>query len=241
MPTGRSRRCTFRPVTAPESIFWSPHYLRHNQRRQEHLASLGLDLAGRTVLELGAGLGDHTSFFLDRSCEVIITEPRPENLRILRERHPGSEVRQLDLEAPTTPVQVEIVYCYGVLYHLSDPAAALAWIAACQPDLVLLETCVSAQEELVVFPFAESAELPDNATSGHGCRPTRPWLLRELARHFPYAYVTTTQPWHEEFPTDWSEPQLFDRPLVRAVFVASARPLDLPTLSERVPLRQSRH
>jgi hypothetical protein len=104
-----------------------------------------------------------------------------------------------------------------------------------------LETCVSAQEDLVVVPFDESAELPDNATSGHGCRPTRPWLLRELRRHFPHAYVTTTQPWHEEFPIDWSEPQLFDRPLVRAVFVASARPLDLPTLSEQVPLRQSHH
>ncbi|MEG4231950.1 hypothetical protein QUA40_07545 [Microcoleus sp. Pol11C3] len=59
------------------TVFHCDGYLRHNQRKLEHLASLGLDIVGKTVLELGAGIGDHTSFFRDRSCEVIVTEGRP--------------------------------------------------------------------------------------------------------------------------------------------------------------------
>ncbi len=47
----------------PLASFATDDYRRHNSRRLEHLATLGLDLAGRKVLEVGAGIGDHTSFF----------------------------------------------------------------------------------------------------------------------------------------------------------------------------------
>ena len=53
------------PTISPLEEFHGPHYLKHNQRRQEHLATLGLPLAGRSVIEMGAGIGDHTEFFLD--------------------------------------------------------------------------------------------------------------------------------------------------------------------------------
>ena len=93
----RKVRCACR---RPEKDFWSGHYTRHNQRRQEHLASLNLSIAGRTVLETGAGLGDHTGFFLDRGCNVIVTDARPENLRRLRQRLPSCQVEFLDLDRP---------------------------------------------------------------------------------------------------------------------------------------------
>lgn len=58
----------------PLTHFTNSHYQRINQRRLEHLASLHLPLENRSVLEVGAGIGDLTSFFLDRNCEVVITE-----------------------------------------------------------------------------------------------------------------------------------------------------------------------
>jgi hypothetical protein len=192
------------------------------------------------VLELGAGVGDHTSFFLDRGCRVIVTEPRPENREVIRARH-GGEVSALDLEDPGDPVPAEIVYCYGVLYHLARPAAALDWIAACNPGLLLLETCVSPRPGLEVFPVDEDPHLPQYAVSGRGCRPTRRWLLQALADRFARAYVTTTQPWHEEFPIDWTDPALDERPLVRSVFVASSSPLTSRFLTGDLPMRQTRH
>jgi hypothetical protein len=225
----------------PADIFWSTHYLRHNQRRQEHLASLHLPLSEQTVLEVGAGIGDHTSFFLDRGCEVIITEAQEQNLEILRDRYPGLDVRRLDLDVPPADiVEVDIVYCYGTLYHLEHPAAAIAWMSACARNLMLMETCVTAGSDDAVYPFHERAGDPDNAIGGNGCRPTRSWIWRELASRFPHVYVPVTQPSHEEFPLDWSRAELQDEPLVRAIFVASQRALTNGLLMQELPMTQLR-
>ena len=46
---------------SPQAIFHSYEYLCHNQKCLEHLARLGLPIAGASVLGVGAGIGDHTS------------------------------------------------------------------------------------------------------------------------------------------------------------------------------------
>lgn len=224
-----------------KDVFWSNHYLRHNQRRQEHLATLGLPLAGRTVLEVGAGIGDHTSFFLDRGCTVTVTEAREQNLAVLRQRDPALDVRRLDLnEPPQEPIEADIVYCYGVLYHLQQPSSAIAWMARCARELLLLETCVSGASDDEIYPLLEAAEDPENAVDGHGCRPTRSWVRRELASHFSHVYMPMTQPWHAEFPIDWSLPELVDNPLIRAVYVATREAINNRILTEDLPMRQVR-
>lgn len=195
-------------LRSPGREFHSWHYLRHTQRRQEHLASLELPLANRTVVEVGAGIGDHTQFFLDRGCEVVITEARSENMAVLRKRFPSSAVRTLDLDDPdlTLALTGELVYCYGTLYHLSRPAEALEYLAGVCTDLLLLETCVSHGSGRQVNIVAENRGSASQAVSGRGCRPTRDWVFGELQRHFPFVYMSRTQPWHPEFPLDWSAP-----------------------------------
>lgn len=85
----------------PKNAFLSYHYQRHNQRRLEHLASLGLNMAGSAVLEVGAGIGDHTSFFLDRGCQIVASDARQGNIEILRSRYPTLvRVLHLDLDNP---------------------------------------------------------------------------------------------------------------------------------------------
>jgi hypothetical protein len=226
---------------APVEKFHSLAYLRHNQRRQEHLASLNLPLAGRSVLELGAGIGDHSTFFLDRGCALMITEAREQNVEIIRERLPDVEVLILDLDdpAPEFSGRWDVVYAYGLLYHLSKPAMAISFMAGCCDSLLLMETCVTPGEGLHLNPVSEPVRSPSQATSGVGCRPTRPWVKAELSRHFDHVYLTVTQPWHEEFPLDWSLPAEDGR-LTRAVFVASREPLDNPLLTEEIPMVQRR-
>ena len=80
---------------------------------------------------------------------------------------------------------VDIVYCYGTLYHLERPAEAISWMARCARRLLLVETCVAFGQAEEVHPFEERAGQPDNAVRGHGCRPTRAWVRRELTRGFP--------------------------------------------------------
>lgn len=226
---------------SPASVFRSDTYLRHNQRRLEHLASLGLALCGRSVLEVGAGIGDHTSFFLDRECVVTVTDARLANVRQLRRTLPDSEVALLDLDGPAgfDGRLFEIVYCYGTLYHLRNPAVALRYLAERCNGQLLLETCVSKGLNDAVNLTPENQWVPSQAVSGIGCRPTRSWVFRTLSELFPYVYATTTQPAHPEFPLDWSQ-DVEDELLTRAVFVASRVPLQQRSLTPSLPEHQVR-
>ena len=49
------------------NTFFHPQYVRHNARRLEHLASLRIPVVRMTVLEVGAGIGDHSHYYMDRN------------------------------------------------------------------------------------------------------------------------------------------------------------------------------
>ena len=231
------------------STFRTVHYLRHNSRRQEHLASLGLELRGRTVLEVGAGVGDHTTFFLDRDCSVVSVEPVAANcelfnIAMIAHRESGyeganrstlihSDVESLDR---ILNEMFDVVYCYGLLYHVENPEAALMTMARRCKNLFLLETCVSFGNEEAINPISESKS-PSQAFHGAGCRPTRPWIFNQLKQLFANVYATRTQPAHEEFPLDWTSPLPPGR-LTRAVFVAAREPIVNPLLLDHLPDRQ---
>ena len=222
---------------ADSDWFRLPHYLRHNARRHEHLATLGLPLAGRTVLEVGAGVGDHTDFLLDRGCRVTSTDGRPELVALLRERRPHVPALawNVEREPPAGLAPHEVVYAYGLLYHTNDPAAVLRHLAALCTHFLVLETCVSFGDGEAVNLVEEVLHDPTQALSGTGCRPTRAWIMARLREHFAHAYVSRTQPWHEEFPLDWRRPG--DHPkdaLSRAVFVASRFPMGEERLSPQL-------
>lgn len=228
---------------SPTDVFLSYHYQRHNQRRLEHLASLGLNINGLSVLEAGAGIGDHTSFFLDRECEVVSTDARQENLKILRSRYPNLQIRHLDLDYPqatTIHGLFDIVYCYGVLYHLKRPAEAIEFLAHHCRKILLLETCVSFGDGESVNFCKEHMENPTQSASGQGCRPTRKWVHNQLKRYFEFVYMPITQPNHEEFPLDWSVSAPEKQILARAVFIASRQKIINELLVEKVPIQQKR-
>jgi len=227
----------------PAKSFHSKLYLRHNARRLEHLASLGIPVAGRTVLELGAGIGDHSTYYLDRGCGLTITEARDENLEVLRGVFPGTPVHKLDMEAPVAVpgAPFGVVHCYGLLYHLEKPVVALDYMAEVCEGMLLLETCVSFGDEEALHPTPEPKENPTQAASGMGCRPTRPWVFARLRERFAHVYATRTQPNHEEFPLDWSDASAHRATLSRAVFVASHAPLENENLTTELPTVQVRH
>lgn len=225
----------------PASRFRSAHYLRINARRLEHLATLGLPLAGRRVLEVGAGPGDLTSFFLDRGCSVHATDARAELLAVLAKQHAGRSVTTavLDLDAPGefAGEPFDVAFCYGLLYHLGDPTGAIAYLASACRGMLLLESCVSYGDGEALNPVEEDARYKSQAVSGRGCRPTRGWYWARLRAHFPFVYAPATQPAHEEFPLDWTR-DANRSPLKRAVFVASRTPIDHPLMLTGLPAEQ---
>jgi hypothetical protein len=251
-PKPRASPPPLEPVKWAEATFRNPHYVRHNARRQEHLASLGLELAERTVLEVGAGVGDHTTFFLDRDCKVVSVEPRQENCELFAAtmakhramgyaRADNCTLVHGDVESIDRSVgdKFDIVYCYGLLYHVENPGAVLEVLAQRCGDLLLLETRVSSGSDEAIHPVTEDTALPSNTFHGRGCQPTRPWIFSRLQELFGQVYVPRTQPAHEEFPLDWTVTFPADQ-LTRAVFVASRRPLANPALLDHLPDRQTR-
>lgn len=226
-----------------EGTFHSWHYLRHNARRLEHLASLLVPTSGKSVLEIGAGIGDHSSYYLDRGCTVTITDSRPENVAYVKKRYPDCEAYVLDLEqsdfARRIDRKYDVVHCYGLLYHLSDPAHAIKEVAPYCKELMLIETAVSLGAEESNYQKKEDKTNPSQAMSGMGSRPTRAWLLSEMKKHFEHVYLPKTQPNHEEFPDDWSAAEKSGRE-ARAVFICSNAPLDNPLLTEELPDRQEK-
>jgi 2-polyprenyl-3-methyl-5-hydroxy-6-metoxy-1,4-benzoquinol methylase len=221
------------------------------KRRQEHLASLGLDLVKRTVLEVGAGIGEHTTFFLDRGCQVLSTEGRADNLAILRDRYArfgyyqyasNLEIAYLDLEHPPAEFQrqFDIVYCYGTLYHVQEPEPVLRFLARCCTGLLLLETSVSFGWDEAVVRGCEDKLIVSQSIHGYGCHPTRPWVYQRLKESFPFVYMPRTQPYHDQFPLDWMHPVQTPNRAVRAVFIASRTQLQNPLLLEGIPQQQQR-
>jgi hypothetical protein len=227
----------------PTDSFHSYHYLRHNARRLEHLASLRIPVGGLSVLEIGAGIGDHSHYYIDRGCCVTITEARSENLEILRNRYPDHNVRFLDMEAPTWIAEgpYDVTHCYGLLYHLSRPREALYFLSQCTKNMLFLETCVSFGVGMDLNPIHESQVDPTQAYSGTGCRPTRKWVFDELRSLFEFVYLPKTQPWHEEFPIDWNKPETHKAALQRAIFIASRERIENELLETELLSLQSRH
>jgi SAM-dependent methyltransferase len=218
------------------NCFLAPNALAINAARQEHLASLGLDLRERTVLEVGAGIGLHSAFFIESGCDITITDGRPENMAEIRRRHPGVKNRWLDLEVSSATDDLgefDIIYCYGLLYHMSQPDVVLEKLASVCRDKILLELICSPSEENTVQYVADPPVF-DQSTVGRGCRPSRRWILDKLTKYFGHGYISSTQPNHQEFPLDWSLPSQYN---TRAIFVGSKTAINNPLLLTE-PLQQ---
>jgi ubiquinone/menaquinone biosynthesis C-methylase UbiE len=213
-------------------------YTDINRARLKHLASLNLNLKNSTVLEVGSGVGYLTSFFENLNCEVLSTDAREENVIEHRKRFPGRKVEIMNLDAPKIKSygQFDIVFCYGTLYHLSNPDYAIENLAKMCKKLFLLETCVNNIDNGNINLTKEFEFLEDQSLYGLGCRPGRDRILSKLKKHFEYAYITVSQPDNPDFPLKW--PILKPNRSMRSIFVASRDKIDNPLLLENLPQEQ---
>ena len=128
----------------------------------------------------------------------------------------------------------DIVFAYGLLYHLENPIAALRNMASVCGGLLLLETMVC-DHVLPVLRVEDESDAFDEALKGVGCRPSPSYVVLALNRiGFPFIYAPKKPPRHKDFQFMWKNNLDWWReghPL-RCIFVASKDELRNPHLTD---------
>jgi len=217
-----------------------------NEARLEHLATLepSLNFHNRTVLEVGAGIGQLTYFWEERGCSVTSTDGRSENLLENLKRHPWrvdslhlADLR--DCHSHSLLGQFDIVFAYGILYlvptyQLPD---IIAELAAMTKELFLASMIVQPVDSGTIDQMdKDNPEVPNSSLDGKRSLVARDWFLAELRKRFEFAYITRTQPDDRVFPIKWST--RLKNP--RCIFVASRHKLDSKVFSEELLLEQTK-
>jgi 2-polyprenyl-3-methyl-5-hydroxy-6-metoxy-1,4-benzoquinol methylase len=205
-----------------------------NRARMEHLLGLGLSLEGKSVLEAGSGPGYLGQYLVRAGCSVTSVDGREANLARMRELFPERKALlfDLDVDDPKALGEFDIVLAYGVLYHLENPLRAIRTFASLARDLILLETQVL-DHGLPLVRYEEETSTFSQALQNLACRPTPSFVALALrSSGFPFVYAPTRPPDHPDFRGGWRGDLATGRDgaLLRAVFIASRRPLFLPTL-----------
>jgi SAM-dependent methyltransferase len=93
---------------------------------------------GRSLLEVGSGVGVISRYLVDRGDPVVLSDHHPAYLAFLRRRfgdRANVALQILDLEHPPYSVdrRIDTIVCLNVLEHLADDAAVLAGLADLLP------------------------------------------------------------------------------------------------------------
>jgi SAM-dependent methyltransferase len=218
------------------AVFDSADALGINKARMEHLDSLELPVAGKSVLDVGCGVGHLAQFFVERGCQVTCIDGREENIASLRSRYPGLRAHVANVETDSLPAfgRFDIVFCYGLLYHLENPIAGLRNVARVCDGLLLLESVITDHSEPILRLIDEPSETPNQTLASVASRPSPSFIAMALTRvGFRYVYGAKRPPAHPDFQFEWRNNLECSRDghLLRCIFVASRKPLDRPALS----------
>ena len=234
----RSARSDAAATVSSPQLFDEDLAVTINRARLDFLASLELPLTGKRVLDAGCGVGRHTPFYTSRGCTVIGIDGRPENITVMNERYPEVEgivgdLQNMDLERLGL---FDIVHCFGLLYHLESPVAALRRLANVCREYLILETMVcDAKKPIVVL--ADESLSTNQALAGLGCRPSPSFVAMALDRlGFQHVYGTTDPPNHPDFLFEWRDTLDVTRAgcNLRCMFVASRAPIQNGRLVELI-------
>jgi FkbM family methyltransferase len=213
------------------AVFDTADAVALNDARLSHLDSLGLPLEDRRVLDVGGGVGHLAQFFVQKNCQVICTDARDENIASLHSRYPALSAHVLNVETDSLARlgRFDIVFCYGLLYHLENPVAALRNMASVCSDLLLLESVVIDHPEPLLRVVDEPSATLNQTVGALGTRPSPAFIVMTLSRlGFPFVYAPKTPPQHPDFLFDWNADLRCSRDghLLRCIFVASRRELN---------------
>jgi SAM-dependent methyltransferase len=213
------------PADGGPKTFDQPKHYAINHARLAHLESLELPFEGKVVLDVGCGVGHLAQFFVNRGCKVVCIDGREQNIASLRLRYSGlvAHVANIETEPLSQFGMFDIVFCYGLLYHLENPVSALRNMASVCQEFLLLETMVC-DHILPVLRLEDESAAFNQALRGLGSRPSPSYVVLALNRvGFPFVYAPKEPPEYEDFKFEWRNNLDWrrDEHNLRCIFIAS--------------------
>jgi SAM-dependent methyltransferase len=153
------------------------------------------------ALDVGCGFGYFSRYLSGLGLQVTAIDGREDNVREARRRNPNVEciVGNVEEVSAASLGRFDLVFCFGLLYHLENPFKALRNLEALTGKIALLET--------VVAPLSGQATvLYEEPTAGNqgleyiASIPSEAWFLKSLYRvGFPVVFRTKELPDHPDF------------------------------------------
>ncbi len=165
------------------TVFDTDAAIAINAARVSWLREACLPIDGTRVLDAGCGVGHFVRFYESRGCTVVAIDGREDNIAELRRRYPEVDARVADAQTldPRTLGSFDVIHCFGLLYHLDSPIAALRIFESMCRGLLILETMVCDSSRPLSI-LADETLAASQALEGMGCRPSPSFLTLALNR-----------------------------------------------------------
>lgn len=214
----------FIPTSEQQGIiqnFENERYDYLNQLRWDLFLRMEIPVKEKVIFEPGAGIGDQTEWLLNRGAKhIYVNDGRPENLQIIRQRFEGNPrltfvPGNLEdcLDKPEFNFSVDLVFLWGVYYHISDSLSEFNIMKALSKiGPVVVFDYLEGNDEIAHYGY----DNPSTSLSQNAIRPTTKTLMEGLKKTWGHAYLPKMQ-------IDWEDPLAKDTP--RKLAVASREPL----------------
>lgn len=186
-------------------VFDKAHYDALNTSRGEMVRRLLPELKQRlslkTALDLGCGLGFYASLLRSFGLDVLAIDGRAENVEEARRRHPEINLQVGDAQDSNLSRlgSFDLVFCFGLLYHLENPFRVIRNISALTPKVTLIEGIVYPSPEPAMVLMDEN-DCVDQGLSLMAFYPSESCLVKMLRRSgFAHCYAPDRMPVHPDY------------------------------------------
>jgi SAM-dependent methyltransferase len=190
-------------------IFDHPYYGEINKAREPVVRQiapvLGVSGARRpTAIDVACGLGYYSKVLDSLGFEVLGVDARKANVDEARRRYPGLRFEVFDAEDSRLSQlgTFDLVFCFGLLYHLENPFRTIRSLSAMTSNSVMIEgICYPSPEPVMVL--MDEYESLDQGINRVAFYPSELCIVKMLLRAgFSECYLPTRMPEHEEYRSD---------------------------------------
>ena len=191
-------------MSAPR-IFDAQHYTSLNTSRGASVSAVLSELIPsmslRSALDVGCGLGYFTGLLESLGLAVSAVDGRKGNVEEAQRRFPKIPFCQMDAQDPSLREvgRFDLVFCFGLLYHLENPMLTIRHLHAMTQKLLLVESVTFPGDE-PIMALVDEGHTEDQGLNHLAFYPTEACLVKMLYRSgFSCVYTLKTRPDHPEY------------------------------------------